>query len=149
VICDSENKLRRRLRRKGIEYLTVAEWQQEGEIGRHLHLALWVPRSERPDIGAMWQKSVPKGAKATWYVDEVDTPIGLAHYLVSDVKDGGVVPPPGPPRRIINASRGALIKPMNQFWKDIQRERAARRGASFARPLVYNETSPILGNGQE
>lgn len=126
VISQIESNFRQQLRYRRVEYVAVVEWRSPGGVGRHLHLVMWPNGLKETEIGHLWQNCLPKGVRSSWYVKPVRNPVGLARYLVKNIKAGGVVPPPDSPRRIFNTTKRALIKPMPQLWQDIQRERQKR-----------------------
>jgi hypothetical protein len=116
-------RLRYRLRRlgSGFEYFAMNEWS-EGH--RHVHIVVRAGADVTPAmIRALWEKTLP-GVPFTHHCAPVRQPIGLANYLVKNLKDCSKKElPPGSFRgRIYTYSRHFFTKPVATIWEEQRKE---------------------------
>jgi hypothetical protein len=111
----------------GCEYLAMNEWS-EGH--RHTHILLRVNGVlTRQTIRAIWAKTLP-GLPFTCHCDMVRNPVGLANYMVKNVKVGAKkeLAPTTFRGRLYNYSRNFFTSPVAFLWNAQLREWYPARG---------------------
>jgi hypothetical protein len=124
-------RLRDRLVRRGIALCWVNEWSKGR---RHYHLILRCPAPlTTAEFGELWRASLTKRKRTNFassasvvsgshYLDEVRDVVALAKYVVKDLKGRRVeLPPASFKGRLFGATKGFLIRPLKQLWRE-QRE---------------------------
>jgi hypothetical protein len=109
--------LKGRLRPHEVEYLAVSEWQSDQ---RHHHLLVRTLADLGSDLfGAVLHK-VLAGLQHTHYCRPVESPAASARYVVKYLRDDtrAEVVPESFSGKVITYSRGFLVRPRAELWRE-------------------------------
>jgi hypothetical protein len=108
--------LKRQLRPHACEYAAVSEWTE----GRHFHLLIRTGADLPPALFGEVLRKALGDVPSTFYCRPVKSAAASARYVTKNVKDDSKAElvPQEFADRVVNFSRGFLVRPMADLWRE-------------------------------